>query len=50
MFFPQNNVSFFTLNDVKKDSSALGLRVQGPKSSVVERIQSLKKFLKIDQL
>ena len=45
-FFPQNNVSFFTLNDVKKDSSALGLRVQGPKSSVVERIQSLKKIFK----
>ena len=45
-FFPRHNVSFFTLNDVKKDSSALGLRVQGPKSSVVERIQSLKKIFK----
>ncbi len=45
-FFPQHNVSFFTLNDVKKDTSALGLRVQGPKSSVVERMQSLKKIFK----
>tara|TARA_B100001059_G_C17836825_1_gene588726 strand:+ start:3698 stop:4900 length:1203 start_codon:yes stop_codon:yes gene_type:complete len=45
-FFPHENVSFFTLNDVKKDSSALGLRVQGPKSSVAERMQSLKKIFK----
>ena len=45
-FFPHDNVSFFTLNDVKKDTSALGLRIQGPKSSVTERIQSLKKIFK----
>ena len=45
-FFPHDNVSFFTLNDVKKDSSALGLRIQGPKPSVAERIQSLKKIFK----
>ena len=45
-FFPHDNVSFFTLNDVKKDSSALGLRIQGPKSSVAERMQSLKKIFK----
>ena len=34
------------MNDVKKDSSALGLRVQGPKSSVAERMQGLKKIFK----
>tara|TARA_B100000963_G_scaffold319639_1_gene301651 strand:- start:6493 stop:7695 length:1203 start_codon:yes stop_codon:yes gene_type:complete len=45
-FFPNENVSFFTLNDVKKDTSALGLRLQGPKSSVAERMLSLKKIFK----
>ena len=45
-FFSEDNVSFLTLNDVKKDASALGLRVQGPKSSVTERIQALKKIFK----
>ena len=45
-FFPHDNVSYLTLNDVKKDSSALGLRVQGPKTSVAERIQTLKKMFK----
>ena len=45
-FFPHDNVSFLTLNDVKKDTSALGLRIQGPKTSVIERIQSLKKIFK----
>ena len=49
-FFPHDNVSFLTLNDVKKDTSALGLGIQGPKTSVIERMQSLKKFLKINQL
>ena len=45
-FFPHDNVSFLTLNDVKKDTSALGLRIQGPKTSVIERMQSLKKIFK----
>ena len=45
-FFPHDNVSFLTLNDVKKDTSALGLRIQGPKTSVVERMQNLKKMFK----
>tara|TARA_B100000963_G_scaffold328727_1_gene317547 strand:- start:821 stop:2023 length:1203 start_codon:yes stop_codon:yes gene_type:complete len=45
-FFPHDNVSYLTLNDVKKDSSALGLRVQGPKTSVAERMQTLKKMFK----
>lgn len=45
-FFPNDNVSFLTLNDVKKDTSALGLRIQGPKTSVIERMQSLKKIFK----
>ena len=44
--FPRDNVSFLTLNDVKKDTSALGLRVQGPKTSVVERMQALRKMFK----
>lgn len=45
-FFSEDNVSFLTLNDVKKDTSILGLRIQGPKSSVVERIQVLNKMFK----
>tara|TARA_B100000212_G_scaffold64217_1_gene44175 strand:- start:2555 stop:3757 length:1203 start_codon:yes stop_codon:yes gene_type:complete len=45
-FFPHDNVSFLTLNDVKKDTSALGLRIQGPKTSVIERMQTLKKIFK----
>ena len=45
-FFPNDNVSFLTLNDVKKDSSALGLRIQGPKTSVTERMQTLAKMFK----
>ena len=45
-FFPHDNVSFLTLNDVKKDTSALGLRIQCPKTSVVERMQNLKKMFK----
>ncbi len=45
-FFPHDNVSFLTLNDVKKDTSALGLRIQGPKTSVIERMQTLKKMFK----
>ncbi len=45
-FFPETNASFLTLNDVKKDTSVLGLRVQGPKASVVERIQGLNKMFK----
>tara|TARA_B100000609_G_C17205977_1_gene430951 strand:- start:611 stop:1813 length:1203 start_codon:yes stop_codon:yes gene_type:complete len=45
-FFPHDNVSYLTLNDVKKDSSALGLRVQGPRTSVAERMQTLKKMFK----
>ena len=43
-YFPSENASFLTLNDVKKDTSILGLRVQGPKPSVVERIKQLKKM------
>ena len=45
-FFSEDNVSFLTLNDVKKDTSILGLRIQGPKPSVVERIQVLNKMFK----
>lgn len=45
-FFSEDNVSFLTLNDVKKDTSILGLRIQGPKPSVVERIQVLYKMFK----
>ena len=45
-FFPESNASFLTLNDVKKDTSVLGLRVQGPKPSVIERIQILSKMFK----
>ncbi|MEK9717429.1 MAG: FAD-binding protein [Pelagibacteraceae bacterium] len=40
-YFPENNVSFLTLNDLKKNVSAIGLRVQGPKKSVVERVENL---------
>ena len=45
-FFPAANASFLTLNDVKKDTSVLGLRIQGPKASVIERMQSLNKMFK----
>ena len=45
-YFPHDNVTFLTLNDVKKDTSALGLRIQGPKTSVLERMQTLKKIFK----
>lgn len=43
-YFPKDNISFLTLNDIKKNSSALGLRVNGPKPSVIERIKSLQKL------
>ena len=50
-FFPKENVSFLTLNDIKKSTSALGLRVNGPKQSVIERVKSLKSlFIKNETL
>ena len=45
-YFSKQSVSFLTLNDVNKDTSVLGLRIQGPKTSVAERIQSLSKMFK----
>ena len=43
-YYPDNNTSFFRLNDIKQNSSILSLRVEGPKNSVQERIQQLKKI------
>ena len=43
-YYPDNNTSFFMLNDIKQNSSILSLRVEGPKNSVQERIQQLKKI------
>ena len=43
-YYPDNNTSFFRLNDIKQNSSILSLRVEGPKNSVEERIQQLKKI------
>ena len=43
-YYPDNNTNFFRLNDIKQNSSILSLRVEGPKNSVEERIQQLKKI------
>ena len=43
-YYPDNNTNFFRLNDIKQNSSILSLRVEGPKNSVQERIQQLKKI------
>jgi len=43
-YYPHNNVSFLKLNDVKNTSSVIALRMEGPKQSVNERIENLKKM------
>ena len=43
-FYPADNTGFFRLNDIKQNNSILSLRVEGPKTSVQERIQQLRKI------
>ena len=43
-FYPADNTRFFRLNDIKQNNSILSLRVEGPKTSVQERIQQLRKI------
>ncbi len=43
-YYPDNNTSFFRLNDIKQNISIFSLRVEGPKTSVQERVQQLKKI------
>jgi len=41
-FYPQNMSKFFKLNDLDTSTSITALRIEGPKISVTERINSLK--------
>jgi len=43
-YYPEGMANFFNLNDVDNSSSISAIRVEGPKISVSERINSLKKL------
>ncbi len=43
-YYPEGMANFFNLNDVDNSSSITAIRVEGPKISVSERINSLKKL------
>jgi len=43
-YYPEGMANFFNLNDVDNSSSITAIRVEGPKISVFERINSLRKL------
>jgi len=43
-YYPEGMANFFNLNDIDNSSSITAIRVEGPKISVSERINSLKKL------
>ena len=44
--YPKNNIDFLRLNDLDNSRTITALRIEGPKNSVQERIESLNKMFK----
>ena len=44
--YPKNNIDFLRLNDLDNSKTITALRIEGPKNSVQERIESLNKMFK----
>ena len=43
-YYPKNNIDFLRLNDLDNSNTITALRIEGPKNSVQERIESLNKI------
>ena len=43
-FYPEKSLNFFKLNDLDISTSITALRIEGPKISVIERVNTLKKL------
>ena len=43
-YYPKNNIDFLRLNDLDNSKTITALRIEGPKNSVQERIESLNKI------
>ena len=45
-YYPKKNIDFLRLNDLDNSKTITALRIEGPKNSVQERIESLNKMFK----